>query len=148
MSKKKKRKKINITQKKKLEIKGKPIAEEAFETNLIQNTDDMTPTFSFKSCSNNNFKLSEWQPREIDQLIEVFKRLESCTWKEIRRNKGFGYTVVDPESFSCELPEFISPDITIIELRVSKRARLFGFRSNNVFNIIWFDRNHEVIPMS
>lgn len=147
MSKRNKRK-IKYQKNDNRQLRGKKIADEAFETTFIQDTDDMTPTFSFKSCSNNRFKLSEWQPKEIEQLISVFKKLESCSWKEIRRNKGFGYKIVDPDTFSCNLPENISPDETIIELRVSKKARLFGYRGKNIFYIIWFDRNHEVYPMS
>jgi hypothetical protein len=145
---KKNRKKIKIPNDKKHSIRGKTIADCAFIAEYEQNTDNTAPTFSFKSCDENQFTLSKWQPKEIEQLISTLKRLEHCTWQQIKNNKGFGYKKVDPDTLNYALPEYISPDETIIELRVSKRARLFGYRSRNIYHIIWFDRNHDVYDMS
>ncbi|WYP28464.1 hypothetical protein NSQ54_10310 [Alkalihalobacillus sp. FSL W8-0930] len=131
-------------------ISGKTISDKALEVrNPGHNTNDLAPHFSFKHACNHHFQLSDWQSIELAELIECFRKLESQSWTNIMKQskRGLGYCKVDPKTFSKSLPEYISPEHTIIELRVNKKARLFGYRWENVFHIIWFDRNHDVYPM-
>lgn len=109
-------------------------------------TDHLPPVFSFVDTCPNHFQLHEWQGEELKHLINTLRDLSKRTWAEVRQIKGF--LKVDPSTFSKSLPEYLSPDITIYECRVSKRSRIFGHRVRNAFHIIWFDRNHEVYPMS
>jgi|HigsolmetaAR203D_1030402.scaffolds.fasta_scaffold26797_2 hypothetical protein len=127
-------------------IGGKRISREAFEAEAEGSTDHLPPVFSFAFACPNHFQLSEWQREELKHLVDTLRRYSRMKWEEIRKVKGF--RSVDPNTFSVPLPDDISPDIVILEFRVSKRARIFGYRSKQVFHIIWFDRNHEVYPMS
>lgn len=111
-------------------------------------TDHMPPVLSFKDVCPNHFQLEEWQGTELKQLVDTLKKLGNSTWQDALKIKGLGIKIVDPKTFSKDLPEYISPDVSIYECRVSQRARLFGYRIRNVFHVIWFDRNHEVYPMS
>lgn len=130
----------------KSQIAGRTISHDAFEVPDEGSTDHLNPVFSFGDCCPNHFQLSDWQGDELKALMNTLRELSGKKWAEVRRIKGFKN--VDSSTFSHELPNYISPDVTMWECRVSKRARLFGHRSRNVFNIVWFDRNHDVYPMS
>lgn len=141
-----KKKKPIIGKEPEMRIAGKKISADAFRVPDEGSTDHMSPVFSFIDCCPNHFQLSDWQYDELKALMSTLRDFSGRQWSEVRKSKGF--RSVDSTTFSQGLPEYISPDVTIWEFRVSKRARLFGHRSRNVFNIVWFDRNHEVYPMS
>lgn len=140
-------KRIKSGKKQKNKIGGKTLKDKALEVEE-GGTDHLPPYFSFKHACSNHFQLSDWQSGEIAELMETFRRMEQLNWHEIHKHRGLNYKQVDPRTFSKDLPEFISPDLSIYEVKVTKRARLFGYRLKNIFHIIWFDRNHEVYSMS
>lgn len=142
----KKKKKLQPEKTSAIKIRGKRISPKAFEAEEEGSTDHLPPVFSFAETCPNHFKLCDWQYEELKHLNDVLRRYSRMSWAEIRKEKGFG--PVDSSTFSVQLPQYISPDIAILEFRVNKRARIFGYRARQVFNIIWFDRNHEVYPMS
>lgn len=136
--------------KQKNRIGGHNIKDKAVEVEDEGSTNHLKPHFSFKSVCNNHFLLSDWTSRELSDLIQTFKTLESMSWGDIMnqgKKGGLGCCVVNSAHFSKRLPETISPEVSIIEFRVNKKARLFGYRWRNVYHIIWFDRNHDVYPM-
>jgi hypothetical protein len=141
------KKKLNIkNQQERKSISGKKISNTAFEAPDDGSTDHLYPVFSFADACPNHFQLCDWHYEDLKHLMDKFRDYSKKTWAELYRQKGF--ISVDPSTFSQELPHYISPDVTIYECRISKRARLFGHRHRSVFNVIWFDRNHEVYPMS
>ena len=101
-------------------------------------------TFSFKNSCENHFLLSTWKDRELSDLIKTFKTMESLDWNQIYQHNGLRYKLID----QCPrtLPHGIPPDVSIFELRVNEKSRLFGYRSDNICNIIWFDNNHLALP--
>lgn len=143
---KKRRKPVLEQEHKKQTIAGKTISPDAFEIPDTGSTDHLNPVFSFMDVCPNHFQLSDWQGDELKALIACLRDMSGRKWSEVRMNKGF--KSVDPRTFSKELPQYISPEVTIYEFRVSKKARIFGHRVRNVFRVVWFDRNHEVYPMS
>ena len=102
------------------------------------------PVFSFAHVCHNHCLLSEWKGKELIELLSTFKTMESVPWHEIRRHKGLNYKPID--GYSKPLPDFVSPDVTLHEVKVCKRKRFFGYRAGDVFRVIWFDREHEVCP--
>lgn len=142
-----KNKKIKANNRVKAELRGKDISKalELYEDSWDR---DDYPVFSFRHADNNRYLLSEWQEDELKSLIETFKKMESLKWSEINKHKGLNCKPVDPDVLPAELPEMVSPDVTILQIRVSKKARIFGYRIKNVFHLIWFDRNHDVFSMS
>lgn len=126
-------------------VGDKIISPEAVKLNSSGSTDHMMPVFSFCDACPNHFQLSDWRKDELKALMDTFKDMGGKPWSEVRKIKGF--KAVDPATFSQKLPKYISPDVTIHECRVTGKARLFGHRTDNIFNVIWFDRNHQVYPM-
>lgn len=107
-------------------------------------TDDINPVFSFKYTDPNKWQLSEWTSLEIDDLFKFFKLMESLSWKQVKMHSGLRYKNIDgyPNINNSE----VSEDVSICELRICKVKRIHGFRSGNVFCVIWFDRDHSVCP--
>ena len=44
------------------------------------------------------------------------------------------------------MPENIPEDAKLSEMRIDEKKRIFGFRVDSVYYIIWFDRDHSVCP--
>jgi len=107
-----------------------------------------TPLFSFKNMCRRNFLLSEWNSREIERLMDTFQMMEGMEWCQIRTHSGLRMRKVRRETLSRAIPDSIQEDVALYELRVTEKARVFGFIMNNVFHLVWFDRNHEVCSMS
>lgn len=102
----------------------------------------MTPVFKFSSVDPNKWTLNEWKSNELKDLIKTFKQMEQISWDEIFTHHG-----LRPKKITnIRYPHYISPDETIYEIRVCKVKRLFGFINKNIFNILWFDRDHSVCP--
>lgn len=98
---------------------------------------------------------SDWKENELKDFSGFIKTMKQMTWNEIYRsggksNKtGLAYTVHTNKEVlpNQDIVKSISEDITFFELRVSKKARVHGFRVKSAFYLVWLDRNHEVYPM-
>jgi len=104
-----------------------------------------TPLLSFKSVCGEHYQLCEWKKEELKGLVNTFKTIENLTWGDIIRHDGLKYKPKIEHTATplpCDFPE----DASLSELRVSRKCRILGYRTGNIFNIVWFDRNHEVCP--
>lgn len=109
-----------------------------------ESTENQAPLFSFRCVCETHCQLSDWEKAEIKALMSTLQKVEGLLWKDIRRHQGLNYKPLD--SVAYQLPPNVPPDATIEELKVDKRRRLIGYRSGRIFNLVWFDRNHEVCP--
>ncbi|MBD1804034.1 hypothetical protein H6F98_00910 [Microcoleus sp. FACHB-SPT15] len=122
------------------------------KTTKSGSTDSEKPSFSFIHADNNKYQLSEWESREIDDLVKALKKIGSLTWFQIKsqgsrqrgESVGCGFKIVT-DGYP-KLPESISEDVTMSEMRVCKKKRIFGFRipSSPIYCLVWFDRDHNV----
>ncbi|MEG3940344.1 hypothetical protein QT995_19570 [Microcoleus sp. S36b_A3] len=127
------------------------IPEQATQLNRPSTADDEHPSFRFTYADKNRWVLSDWTSSEINDLIEGLKKIEKYTWAQIRchgskkrgESVGMGYKLIDKHpTFPDNLPE----DARLSEMRIDEKKRIFGFRVQSVYYIIWFDRNHSVCP--
>lgn len=102
----------------------------------------LSPVFKFYNADSNNWTLNEWSSTEIKDLVKTFKLMEQISWYDIQKHGGLRLKSIK----NIEYPDYISPDETIYEIRVCDEKRLFGFINKNIFNLIWFDRDHSVCP--
>jgi len=98
---------------------------------------------------------SEWMPDELKAFSAFTRKLKTLTWKQIYRSggklgdkTGLGYTA---HKMKANFPkhaelDFINLDITFFELRITKKARVHGFRVKSAFFLVWLDRNHQIYP--
>lgn len=116
-----------------------------------ENADEQHPSFRFEHTDQNRWCLSEWNSSEIDDLIRALKKIERYTWAQIKSqgskqrggSVGCGYKLITNHP---KLPESISDDVKLSEMRVDERKRIFGFRVGSIYYIVWFDRDHSVCP--
>ena len=127
------------------------IPEQATQLNRPSNPDDEFPSFRFTYADKNRWVLSDWSPSEINDLIEGLKKIEQYTWAQIRchgskkrsESVGTGYKLIDNHP---DFPDTIPEDTRLSEMRIDQKKRIFGFRVQPVYYIIWFDRDHSVCP--
>ena len=106
------------------------------------NYEEMAPVFRFSSADDNNRVLHEWQKKELKALISCFKKMEKLTWNKIRRDTGFKMTKLN----NVSPPSYLSKEIELYEIRVNQEQRIHGYKFQNIFYIVWFDRDHTVCP--
>jgi hypothetical protein len=125
------------------------ISEAATRLTQASSPDDEHPSFRFTYADKNRWVLSDWSSSEINDLIEGLKKIEKYTWGQIRchgskkrgESVGTGYKLIDKHP---TLPDDIPEDARLSEMRIDDKKRIFGFRVQSVYYIIWFDRDHSV----
>ena len=120
--------------------KGK-VNEKALEAKDTIDYFTKTPVFKFTSVDPNKWVLWEWTSEELKLLIDCFKKMEQLSWYGIQKHTGLRLKMLD-----IDPPAYLSKDIDIYEIRVSKEQRIHGYINKNEFNIVWFDRDHTVCP--
>jgi hypothetical protein len=99
----------------------------------------------------------ELKPSELRDLLCAIEDYSASTWTElILQQGGNRHHSQQTESLSkgakdrlqqlfsginSEYPE------EIFRFRISGEIRLWGFRENGIFKILWYDRNHKVYPV-
>lgn len=99
---------------------------------------------SFLSACDTHCLLCNWQKDELTELMGCFKKVERTLWKNILKDDGLNYE--SHNQIDLPPPPALPPDASLDSMRVTQRMRLYGYRTQDVFNIIWFDRLHEVCP--
>lgn len=100
---------------------------------------------SFLKACDRHCLLSDWNSRELRDLMNYFKKVERLTWNKINLDSGLDYEKI--KSIAISRPQSLPPDATLNSMRVSGKIRVYGYRYEDTFNLIWFDRNHIVCPM-
>ncbi|MDQ4679890.1 hypothetical protein [Stenotrophomonas maltophilia group sp. RNC7] len=102
----------------------------------------LNPVFKFSSIDKNKWTLYEWAPNELKDLMNTFNQMEQLTWNDVLKHSGLRVKIIR----DIKQPPHISPDESIYEIRVCKVKRIFGYIDKNIFNLVWFDREHSVCP--
>ncbi|MCI0681368.1 MAG: hypothetical protein L0Y71_04625 [Gemmataceae bacterium] len=100
------------------------------------------------------FCLSTLGQDEVREVVDCLRQLNTLTWQQILQQSGKGprkaglaYTLYPDHALrGVSRPAVISPDIRIAAVRASQKIRVFGVYIEHVFHILWFDRNHEIVP--
>ncbi|MHC1745180.1 MAG: hypothetical protein AB9873_19425 [Syntrophobacteraceae bacterium] len=90
---------------------------------------------------------SDWDKQELRAFSGLVKKLVLRSWNEIKRSAGgLGCKVHKDRK---RLPQrnvldLISPDSTLVELRVTDGARIHGFIVQASFFLVWLNKRHRV----
>lgn len=107
---------------------------------LKRNSDeDETCILKFSSCDDNKYQMYNLNIRELKEFIKFAKKVENMQWKDIRRDRGLNYESLK----GLKNPLYLSEDVVLHSMRLSKKFRIIGYKDKNMFYIIWFDNNHE-----
>jgi hypothetical protein len=95
--------------------------------------------------------LSGCERDEVRAFMDSLRVLTTMTWVQVRSqggkpgNKtGLAYTTYEDHLVRAERPN-ISPELRIAGIRAGGKMRIYGVAIENVFHILWFDRNHEIV---
>ena len=101
------------------------------------NNDGKTGILKF-SQYDEKYPLYDLQKDELKEFISFAKKFESLPWRSIKMFKGFKFENIP----NISMPDNLEKDITLTSLRVTEKFRLIGYRQEEYFYIVWFDRNH------
>lgn len=103
-----------------------------------------------------------WSPVDsnncfLDNILAELSGFEGLTWAEIEQAAG-GRTHGTNNHFE-NISELISDaqkratELHILEdqmfsLRIGGQRRLYGLLNDGIFTLIWYDKNHEIYPVS
>lgn len=116
------------------------------EPSVLETTINKLPNISFLHLCENNGQLHDLSKQDLKQLSKFLRRISSMTWSQIRSSDGIKMKKIPRYSMSFALPQTVSEDEEIFEMRVSQEHRLWGFPNNGTFYVIWFDPSHAVCP--
>lgn len=102
----------------------------------------------------NDFCLSRSEKTEIKEVIDCLRQLTAMPWYSVLstggkagKKDGLGHTLYEDSELCCvKRPDQISKDIRISAVRASAKYRVFGFYLDHVYYLLWFDRNHKIVP--
>jgi hypothetical protein len=92
--------------------------------------------------------VSEWGRDELKKLRRFIEKIQSMSWAQIKADGGLGYCLHKgpPKGHGFSRPTSLSKDHTLIEMKVGGKSRVHGVENNDLFFLVWLDRNHAVFP--
>jgi hypothetical protein len=117
------------------------------EPNITSSTYNQFPTISFIHLCNRKGQLQDLKKQDLKHLSNFLRRISCMTWSQIRISDGIKMKKIPRTSLRYSLPDSISEDEEIFEMRVSQEHRVWGFPNGGTFYVIWFDPAHSVCPV-
>lgn len=100
-----------------------------------------------------DFCLSNSEKGEVKEVMDCLRQLTSLSWYNVLctggkggKKDGLGHTPYKDHELRIKRPATLSLDIQISAVRASKKYRVFGCYLEHVYYLLWFDRNHEIVP--
>lgn len=90
-----------------------------------------------------NYCISKCNKEQKIGFVDTMRALSKMTWNEIRsaHRHGLGSEKIERRIIRASIPSNITHDATFIAIRFHNNAPMVGFRTDNIFHIVWFDRN-------
>lgn len=106
---------------------------------------------SLRFIQNNYQCFSEWDKMDMNCFWNFNRDIHAYTWQQVlntsgKDNKtGLAYTEIPKNKYpNPEFKNTLSDDVTLFELRLSKKIRVHGFRHKSIFYLCWLDKNHNI----
>lgn len=107
-----------------------------------------TPSWSFRMCDAKQWAFNKEYVGEAiwTEIIPRMQEWETQTWSEILvKGKKFNHSInaesLNPQAQKRLAEMYIEQD-SIISLRLNGKHRIYGYITEAVFNILWYDSNH------
>lgn len=123
----------------------------AWESNLITDPKvychikyDGNSKLSF-SLLEQDYGFQTLEKDEIRAFLSTFESFNKMTWDDIGRSDGLQYKPYTPSSKEENwFRNSLYRDKAICKFRTSRKYRCFGYRENDVFYILRYERDHEI----
>lgn len=108
-------------------------------------TDGLTPIFCLTHLAP-PYCVTSCQGEEIAAFGLTLRKLASMTWAQIRNapRHGLGTEKIAQASLRAPIPPTITQDVVFLAIRFYRLAPMVGYRSGQVFHIVWLDRAFDL----
>ncbi len=120
--------------------------------------DDRTPSFSFLHADREYTGAWSWPDEADGEILRFLCQMSSFTWREItaeRRPNGKVKHHEQPIETVCPEAQQRITDLGLDErferlfrFELGSRKRLWGFATEGVFYVLWWDHDHQVCPVT
>lgn len=103
------------------------------------------PIFSFQHLQA-EYCISHCTKEQKLVFVDKLRILGQLSWGQIwnvNRHK-LGCEKIATDAINVGLPAFIKEDVTLLAFRFAGMAPMIGYREDNIFHIVWLDRNFKV----
>jgi hypothetical protein len=107
----------------------------------------MVPLFSLERLQSGAYCLSRLEKDDKAAFADAIFKRKNVTWNEIQQmdRHGLGYEKIAINSINVQVPKFITEDQTnLIAFRFNGKKPMVGYRSKNIFYVLWFDYDFSV----
>jgi hypothetical protein len=83
----------------------------------------------------------------VKGIVGTLRTFCELPWTGIHASDGLRpRPAPDSQRRNAPRPPGLSPDVNITKIRASGKCRIYGYRDGDVFHLLWFDRNHLIMP--
>ncbi|MGN6369077.1 MAG: hypothetical protein ACTHN5_12520 [Phycisphaerae bacterium] len=98
--------------------------------------------------------LSLLSSEDVRNAVDCFRRLNSMTWVQVYQTAsktpgmktGLHWNPYEDSALKVNRPGRVSEDHKIAGIRAGDKYRIFGFRFEDTFHVLWFDPEHKICP--
>ncbi|GAN72102.1 hypothetical protein ASY01nite_13880 [Acetobacter syzygii] len=109
------------------------------------------PYVSLKYFDGSYECFSDWSKPDLVAFTDLLRRLSQMSWSEILATggkrgvkTGLGCTRLLCSQLPKSVTKDLSEDLAYMEMRVSIKARIHGFRMNEAFFLLCLDKDHKI----
>ena len=78
----------------------------------------------------------------LEALAKFRTKIEQMTWLQVRSSKGLNLETRKPPP--KDWPPQVSPDEPCIRLKSDRKGRIWGFRDDQIYQVVWIDTDHRL----
>ncbi len=103
------------------------------------------PVFSFHYLQDSHC-ISLCSTKQKASFVNTMRLLSKLTWQEIKSlpKHGLGSEKIPRNSMYATVPNQVAEDEALLAFRFFGRAPMVGIRRQQIFHIIWFDKDFNV----
>lgn len=125
--------------------KGKKLAISAAASSARIDYNREKPTFCLRHIDP-NYCITACDVDEKASFAETLRNLSQLTWNELRStpHRGLGCEKIAREAIRRPIPVGITEDVAFLAFRFHGKKPMVGYRVNEMFHIVWFDRDFSL----
>ena len=103
-------------------------------------TDGLSPVFCLHHLAD-GWRISDCERDDQAAFALTTEKLSRVTWRDIRNahRHGIGTEKIPRNALKAPVPNDIADDVQFFALRFSGKKPMVGFRSSQIFHVVWFD---------
>lgn len=94
----------------------------------------------------NGYDVDDLQAEDQCLFLKRLRHLSKMKWLEVINapRHGAGKEKINTNSIQVAVPRFVTDDVDLWSLRFTQRKAMVGWRSGDVFHVVWIDHNFTV----